>query len=143
MRLPEIVAVHEFGHQYWYGMVANDEVNEAWLDEGINSYVEGLIMDDTYGADRSYFDLLGLGSRRRPACSVSAISLPATGIRSTSRRSRMLDRDSYRSTTYAKAALALHTIDRTLGGDRLRDALREYFARWRFRHPTSRDFRRA
>jgi aminopeptidase N len=53
----------------------------------------------------------------------------------------MLDRRSYRSTVYAKAALALHTIDRTLGGNRLRDVLREYFRVWRFRHPSGRDFR--
>jgi hypothetical protein len=30
--------VHEFGHQYWYGMVATNEFEEPWLDEGINSY---------------------------------------------------------------------------------------------------------
>jgi hypothetical protein len=54
----------------------------------------------------------------------------------------MIDPDSYRSSVYAKAALVLHTIDRTLGGTRLRDTLREYFRRWRFRHPTSQDFRR-
>ena len=53
----------------------------------------------------------------------------------------MLDRRSYRSTAYAKTALALLTIDRTLGGHRLRDALGEYFRAWRFRHPSGRDFR--
>lgn len=37
---PEGVTVHEFGHQYWYGLSANDEFKEAWLDEGINSYSE-------------------------------------------------------------------------------------------------------
>jgi len=40
--LPEVVIVHEFGHQYWYGMVANDETDEAWLDEGINTYSGGV-----------------------------------------------------------------------------------------------------
>ena len=38
--VPEIVTQHEFGHQYWYGMVATNEFEEAWLDEGINSYME-------------------------------------------------------------------------------------------------------
>src|SRR5215471_13706912 len=36
----EVTAEHEFGHQYWYGMVATNEFEEAWLDEGINSYSE-------------------------------------------------------------------------------------------------------
>jgi len=132
--------VHEFGHQYWYGMVANDEVNEAWLDEGINSYVEGLIMDDTYGAEHSYFDLFGLGAGAVPVQRFRYLAAPDWDPIDKSSFA-MLDRASYRSTTYAKAALALHTIDRTLGGHRLRDALREYFERWRFGHPSSKDFR--
>ena len=37
---PEVVTEHEFGHQYWYGMVATNEFENAWLDEGINSYTE-------------------------------------------------------------------------------------------------------
>ncbi len=36
LKLAEIVTVHEFGHQYWYGMVGNNEFEEAWMDEGIN-----------------------------------------------------------------------------------------------------------
>lgn len=38
---PEGVTVHEFGHQYWYGLCANDEFREAWLDEGLDTYSEG------------------------------------------------------------------------------------------------------
>jgi hypothetical protein len=47
--VPEDVVVHEFGHQYWYGMAANDEVAEAWLDEGINTYCEGRAQSLYYG----------------------------------------------------------------------------------------------
>ncbi|GAB4139486.1 MAG: hypothetical protein Fur0037_05790 [Planctomycetota bacterium] len=38
---PEGVAVHEFGHQYWYGLSANNEFEESWLDEGINTFSQG------------------------------------------------------------------------------------------------------
>src|SRR6202167_4920783 len=37
LALPELVVEHEFGHQYWYGMVATNEFEDAWMDEGINS----------------------------------------------------------------------------------------------------------
>jgi aminopeptidase N len=53
----EMVTIHEFGHGYWYGMVANNEFEEAWLDEGINSYSEIKAMDKYYGSDRSMIDL--------------------------------------------------------------------------------------
>lgn len=36
---PQEITLHEFGHQYWYGIVATNEFEEPWLDEGINSYV--------------------------------------------------------------------------------------------------------
>jgi hypothetical protein len=36
---PAGVTAHEFGHQFWYGLLASDEPREAWLDEGVNTYV--------------------------------------------------------------------------------------------------------
>lgn len=35
---PVGVTAHEFGHQYWYGILASNEFDEAWLDEGLNTY---------------------------------------------------------------------------------------------------------
>lgn len=45
---PESVTVHEFGHQYWYGLSANNEPEEPWLDEGLDSYSEGRAQDLAY-----------------------------------------------------------------------------------------------
>ena len=49
LRFLELVTIHELGHQYFYGMLASNEAEEAWLDEGINSYLEARIMDQEYG----------------------------------------------------------------------------------------------
>ena len=46
----ELTAEHEFGHQYWYGMVATNEFEDAWLDEGINSYTEVNVLSSISGA---------------------------------------------------------------------------------------------
>jgi hypothetical protein len=140
-RLPEMLTVHEFGHQYWQGMVASDEGNEPWLDEGINTWVEGRIMDEVYGPG-SYLDLFGLrvdsltGQRLRYLSAGRFDPISRSGYRT-------LDSRSYAATSYAKTALVLATLDRHLGGDRLLGALGEYFRRWRFAHPTGRDWRRA
>jgi hypothetical protein len=45
---PQEVTLHEFGHQYWYGIVATNEFEEPWLDEGINSFVTRLVMEHEY-----------------------------------------------------------------------------------------------
>ena len=48
-RLPEMVTVHEFGHAYFMGILASNEFEEPWLDEGVNQYWEQRIMDHYYG----------------------------------------------------------------------------------------------
>jgi hypothetical protein len=53
LKLPEIVIEHEFGHQYWYGMVATNEFEDAWMDEGINSYTEVKVLDSILGQKTS------------------------------------------------------------------------------------------
>ena len=49
----EVTVAHEFGHQYWYGMVATNEFEEPWLDEGINSYSEDKVMGSIFGRNTS------------------------------------------------------------------------------------------
>ncbi len=142
LRFPERIAVHEFGHQYWYGIVANNELDDAWMDEGINSYVEGRIMDEVYGAGTSYLDFLGLRLGSAAFDRLSYLANPSFDP-ITRPAYEMLDPGSYRSVTYAKTALVLDTLDRRLGGDRLREALRSYYEAWRFRHPNGADWRAA
>jgi aminopeptidase N len=45
----EMVIAHEIGHQWWYSAVGNDEVDEAWLDEGLTSFTEMVYYSDSYG----------------------------------------------------------------------------------------------
>ena len=45
----ERVVVHEIGHQFFYGLVASNEFEEAWLDEGFTSYAEDKVMEAEYG----------------------------------------------------------------------------------------------
>jgi hypothetical protein len=140
VRVPELVTVHEFGHQYWYAAVATDEVDEAWLDEGITTYLEGVIMDEAYGAEHSYLDVFGFGVGSVPlerlryldAGTWDPIDKPSY---------KMLDVESYEAVTYAKTALVLRTLDAMLGDDRLRAALRRYADAGRFRHPNGREWR--
>jgi peptidase M1-like protein len=141
LRLPEFVTVHEFGHQYWYGLVANNEFEEAWLDEGINSYVEGRIMDATYGA-AGYIDLFGLHFNSRVEQRLRYIT-EAQHDPMIRPAWQFLDRTSYSAVTYAKTALVLDTLEGLVGEPAVRTALRDYFTRWRFRHPHGTDFLQA
>src|SRR5579871_175115 len=75
-RLVEVVVEHEFGHQYWYGMVATNEFEDAWMDEGINSYTEVKVMDSIFGKDTSFINLAGATYGEREEQRDSYISIP-------------------------------------------------------------------
>ena len=53
MYQPESVTVHEAGHQFWYGLVGNNEYEAAWLDEGFNSYTDSEVLSRVYGDKRA------------------------------------------------------------------------------------------
>lgn len=48
IRIPETVVVHEFGHGYFYGLLASNEFEESWMDEGITSFAEYQMMEGKY-----------------------------------------------------------------------------------------------
>ena len=64
VHLIDLVTEHEFGHQYWYGMVATNEFENGWLDEGINSYTEVKVLDNFYGPNASVINLAGRATGR-------------------------------------------------------------------------------
>jgi hypothetical protein len=71
---PEGVTVHEFGHQFWYGLVGNNEFEEAYLDEGFNTYSTGKVLETAYGAGCAYERIAGIPI---PAFSWLDVDVPA------------------------------------------------------------------
>jgi Peptidase family M1 domain len=139
--LTEITAMHEFGHQYWYGMVATNEFQDAWLDEGINSYSEVKVLDAILGRNTSLFD--------RPYANAGDYEEQRLGYLSrpdfdpvTRWAFKFRDSDSYGGVTYGKTATLLQTLEGLVGRDTMDEAMRTWFMRFRFTHPTSEDFLR-
>jgi len=136
--VPEVVVEHEFGHQYWYGMVATNEFEEAWLDEGINSYWEVKVMDSLYGPN-SVFNFPFLQFSEDQQQRVGYLSLPDADPL-TRPAWKFINDQSYGGITYGKTSTVLLTLERIIGEETLRKACHEYFLRYRFTHPTGEDF---
>ena len=137
---PELVTEHEFGHQYWYGMVATNEFEEAWLDEGINSYTEVKIMDALYGADKDVLKYLPYGSMSEREMQRLGYSGAADLDPMTRFAWKFLNGNSYGGITYGKTATVLLTLEKIVGEDTMRKAIHTYFMKYRFTHPTGEDF---
>lgn len=52
------VIVHEIAHQWWYAVVGNNEVTEAWLDESLAEYSTALFFENNSSYGISYDDLI-------------------------------------------------------------------------------------
>ncbi len=139
VQMPELILIHEFGHQYFYGLLASNEFEEAWLDEGLTSYIEGKVMDDRYGAG-SLVDFPGLrvGSEVAHRLMLIAGAPPRNAL--VTRSWEFAPSSEYSLVSYSKSATVMHTLEGVLGPTRMQAALKRYYADWRFRHPTTRDF---
>ena len=139
--LPEVVVEHEFGHQYWYGMVATNEFEDAWMDEGINSYTEVKVMDSVLGQNTSIMNLGGIAAGERELQRLNYIGV--ADLDPMARKGwQYATSGSYGGITYGKTAVVLLTLENIIGEDTMRRAMHTYFIRYRFTHPTKEDFLR-
>jgi hypothetical protein len=137
LRTAEAVAVHEYGHQYFYGLLASDEHRHPFLDEGLNTLVEGLCLREGHGdgsllaAPGLSLDFLeasrwmGLGAGHDHAIAHGAASFPTAGH--------------YGRLAYFRAAILLATLRGAFGEAPFDEALQRYAQAFRFRHPEPAD----
>lgn len=152
-RTPESLAgviAHELAHQWFYGMVGNNETQEAWLDEGFASYL----------ANEATRDLPGMGSKENPNTGLARIVYPwfRSPWQYSERCYRLAlggydqplntfaDRYPDQATAqlvYNKGEAVLRMLQYMLGDSLFDAGIRHYVEKWKFRHPSGRDFERS
>ncbi len=144
---PEGVTVHEMGHQFWYGLVGNNEFEHAWIDEGLNTFSTIRTLEHAYDPRilvRRYLD--GFVPLRFPEIEVSRWNRRLNQMRRAG-SSDMPGKPTYHYfpgtagvITYSKTALWLATLERHLGWETLREILSTFHESYRFEHPLPADF---
>jgi hypothetical protein len=142
----DFVNIHEFGHGYFYGILASNEFEEPILDEGLNEFWDNRMMgernQDVVLATRFTKSLgmtphvTGFESERIAAM----LKYPNDPLAQNSWD--RLSGTSY-GTVYTRTATAMHDLEAQLGTPALEKAFRLYYQRWRFRHPSVADLRAA
>jgi hypothetical protein len=146
---PEGVTVHECGHQFWYALVGNNEFENAWLDEGLNTYSTARVIEQEYRDENHLSRRFFGGFVPFVFRDIAQDRVDGDGI-SSYRQAARIDVPSTPSwrywpaaggpLSYSKTALWLHTLENHLGWPTFRKCLATYFERWKFRHPKPADF---
>ena len=133
----ELTTAHEAAHQWFQGMIANDEVGEAWLDEGMTELATSWVLEALTPPTAVIYELLGHRVTYREferqalrAASQEAIATASYAFSSTAAYARL---------TYRKTALVMSTLGARLGEAELERRLRAYADAQRFHHPHGAD----
>lgn len=140
VRSSEIIAIHEFTHQYFMQMVASHEQEEAWMDEGITNYYEARLMDLFYGEKTSTVDFMGIRVGNMESNRVDYFKLDNPSIAPNATNSWEFPGNSYHTIQYNKSALWLRTLQGLVGLETFDEIMKTYFLRWKFKHPSAKSF---
>jgi len=136
-RLPETVTIHEFTHGYWMGLLASNEFEESWMDEGINTFTEFVMVDRKYGKFVAFLPGVGFTDEEANRAA-AALTQDHDPILSASWK--YAGEASYGRNSYPQPGTTIQQIRLLLGEEVFWRAFRGYAERWRFDHPTSEDF---
>ena len=136
----EGVIIHEFGHAYFMGIIASNEFEEPWLDEGVNTYWEQRISDHFYGNGYGVMSLPFFKMSDTDKGRSVYTSSPDRSAATNDLPSWLYPPGTYTMMSYDKTATWLHTLEGIIGTGTTDDIFREYYRRWAFRHPSGRDF---
>ncbi len=137
----ETLAAHEFIHQYFMHLVASNETEEPWLDEGLTTYFEARIMDEFYASKNSaVIDFMGVKVKQKDLTWNTYAHVGNPKIAENNRAAWEYPNGGYEYVSYKKAGVWLWTLEGLIGTQSMDRILKTYFQRWQFKHPCASDF---
>jgi hypothetical protein len=124
---------HEVAHQWWYGMVGNNQVLEPWLDEALTNYSTAIYWELAEGED--------IGEQIISSYFVS----PYEQARSQDRDRAVLgpvenfSQGEYGTFVYGKGPLFFHAVRETYGDDQFFEIMQLYLNTHRYQNVTAED----
>ncbi len=151
-RVLDNVITHEVGHNWFQGILASNERDFPWLDEGLNSYY-----DHRY--DKEYYEKDNGSSREnRAGDELPAFLTKGADYKLNELGAQMfsfLHRDqapmtasddltylNYGLAVYEKTAQSLKILETYVGRAKFDEIMQSYFKQWQFKHPQPEDFKK-
>jgi hypothetical protein len=130
----ESVVIHEWMHSWYQGMLGTNESLYAWMDEGFTSYAENRVIawlhqDKGFAQQDSYDGYYALAK--------SGVEEPLS-----THADQFESRFGYSVSSYSKGAVFMEQLGYIIGANNRDKVLKEYYRKWRFRHPELNDLMR-
>jgi hypothetical protein len=140
--LLDFVTIHEFGHGYFYGLLASNEFEEPVLDEGLNEYWDLRMI-----RERKQQVFAGTPFTRKLGFSPAFDAFAAERLGTP--RSDPADAPGQNAyarlqgigPVYSRTATLMRDLEARIGKEPTERAFKEYYRRWKFRHPSTADLR--
>jgi len=125
------VTIHEAIHSWYQHLLATNEAQFAWMDEGFTSFASGFVSDKLYpkytpyiGNYRAYFNLVESGD-------LEALTTHADHFESN---------QAYGVAAYSMGLIFLNQLKYIVGEEVFMKGMKRYFNDWKYKHPTANDF---
>ena len=137
---------HEVGHNWFYGILASNERQHPWMDEGMNSFYDMRYSQLQYGNNST--DPLETNSaffeKRNPEDWPHTLLQTIIGIskdQPIATGSEQFSTYNYGLVAYNKAAEWIQLLERELGKALFDTMMQQYYERFKFKHPHPADFK--
>ena len=125
------VTAHEAIHSWYQHLLATDEAQYSWMDEGFTSYAEDVILQEIlpkfkpfYRSYGSYYRLVSSGKQE-----------PLTTHADHYQTNR-----AYGTASYSMGLIFCHQLSYVVGEEVFLKGMKRYFNSWKYKHPTPNDF---
>lgn len=129
------VTVHEAIHNWYYGVLASNELKYPWMDEGFTTYAQNIVLD-------SIFDRKAENPHHRSFSSYINFVTRSEEQPLTTHADHYLSNSAYGVASYSKGCVFLAQLRYIVGTKAFDQAMIRYFNVWKFKHPTPQDFKR-
>lgn len=139
------VIAHEVGHNWFYGILASNERDHAWMDEGMNTYYQFRYEAFKHRSNSVFGDALPADLKKREPgellgiiYNVMSTQIPMDDPIETP-SADFENKEEYGAVVYLKTAIWMYIVELTVGREKLDEAVKAYYDKWKFRHPYPED----
>ena len=147
------VIAHEVGQNWFYGILANNERDHPWMDEGINSFYESRYMNQRFSEQNYLSSFYNINEKIPTAFGFEQVGYNEfnqltylftarhNNDQPSSLPAEKFTPSNYATDLYVKTSLCFGYLKNYLGDSIFDSAMQQYFDEWKFKHPSPADLK--